>query len=276
MTVPEPPPPQRRDLARSLRELTKLSLGASPDDTGFSLWRQWAVILVTGVFMALSGAFGSGEAPLWIRLAYWIGLMSAGTLLANLVARLAVRFDLFERRPWLWAVLVALAITPAQTVVVWVATGAAFLGGVRLDRLAGYGPPVLLVNLAMLAITVLAQREPVQTHAAAGGGGAAPTFLERLPARLRGADLHAVQAEDHYLRLHTSRGQDIILMRLADALKALEGLEGAQVHRSWWVAREAVIGAERGNGRASLTLRNGVVAPVSRTYARALREAGWY
>ena len=65
-------------------------------------------------------------------------------------------------------------------------------------------------------------------------------------------------------------------MRLTDALGELEGLEGAQVHRSWWVARDAVVGAERGNGRASLTLKTGAVAPVSRTYAQALRAAGWY
>ena len=47
-------------------------------------------------------------------------------------------------------------------------------------------------------------------------------------------------------------------------------------HRSWWVARDAVRDASRGDGRATLTLEGGIVAPVSRRYARALREAGWY
>ena len=65
-------------------------------------------------------------------------------------------------------------------------------------------------------------------------------FLDRLPLRLRGATIRAVQAEDHYLRLHTDRGSDLILMRLSDAVSELEGLEGARTHRSWWVAREAV------------------------------------
>lgn len=101
-------------------------------------------------------------------------------------------------------------------------------------------------------------------------------FLERLPLRLRGADLWAVEAEDHYLRLHTSRGQDLILMRLADAVAELDGLEGAQVHRSWWVARAALTDVKLGDGRATLTLKDGAQVPVSRTYAKALREAGWY
>ena len=79
--------------------------------------------------------------------------------------------------------------------------------------------------------------------------------------------LHAVKAQDHYLRLHTSRGSDLILMRLVDALDELEGLAGARTHRSWWVARES--------GRIILQLEDGVQAPVSRTYLPSLREDGW-
>ena len=65
-------------------------------------------------------------------------------------------------------------------------------------------------------------------------------------------------------------------MRLSDAVTELEGLEGAQVHRSWWVARDAVTGARRGDGRATLEVEGGLTVPVSRRYARALREAGWF
>jgi DNA-binding LytR/AlgR family response regulator len=42
------------------------------------------------------------------------------------------------------------------------------------------------------------------------------------------------------------------------------------------VAREAVTGVKRGDGRATLTLKGGLEVPVSRTHASALREAGWY
>ncbi|HEV7386512.1 MAG TPA: hypothetical protein VGN89_16630 [Phenylobacterium sp.] len=33
--------------------------------------------------------------------------------------------------------------------------------------------------------------------------------------------------------------------------------------------------ARRGDGRATLTLQDGAEVPVSRTYARLLRERGW-
>ncbi len=64
-------------------------------------------------------------------------------------------------------------------------------------------------------------------------------FAERLPAKLRGAVIYAVSAQDHYLRLHTSKGSDLFLMRVSDAIAELDGSEGAQTHRSWWVVREA-------------------------------------
>ena len=104
---------------------------------------------------------------------------------------------------------------------------------------------------------------------------AVPDFFRRVPPAL-GRDLLALEMEDHYLRIHTALGSDLILLRLRDALGELGPSRGRQVHRSWWVARDAVVGAERGNGRASLTLKTGAVAPVSRTYAQALRAAGWY
>jgi DNA-binding LytR/AlgR family response regulator len=65
-------------------------------------------------------------------------------------------------------------------------------------------------------------------------------------------------------------------MRLADAIAELDGLEGAQTHRSWWVAKAAVADARRADGRGTLVLRNGVEAPVSRSYAGTPRDRGWF
>ena len=52
-------------------------------------------------------------------------------------------------------------------------------------------------------------------------------------------------------------------------------VEGAQTHRSWWVARHAVRGVRKGEGRIGLLLPDGREVPVSRAYARDLRAAGW-
>ena len=267
-------PPETRQSAAWFRKLTRMFVGASSADSSLSIWREVAVALATGTFMALIGALGTQEASLQVRLMFWIGLMFAGTIIGHGVTLLAGRLELFEQRPWVWAALTALLITPPLSVVVWFAVGTAFHRQQTVMSIINHFPAVLIVSLGMTALTVLSQRRPIETHAAAPNMGPA-AFLDRLPDKLRGGEIFAVEAEDHYLRLHTSRGQDLILMRLADAVGELEGLEGAQVHRSWWVAKTAIAEASRGNGRATLTLKNGAVAPVSRTYARALRQAGW-
>jgi DNA-binding LytR/AlgR family response regulator len=65
-------------------------------------------------------------------------------------------------------------------------------------------------------------------------------------------------------------------MRLSDAIAELEGLEGAQTHRSWWVAKDAVEDARREGERVTLVVKGGVEAPVSRPNVRPLRQAGWF
>ena len=238
--------------------------------------RGLIVALIAGAFLALTGAFGSGAAPFAVRLAYWVLLMVLGGLCGHLCAAGVRRFIDFDERPWLGVLVLTLAITGPLSVVVWITTGLFFDGLSSIQGLPRLVIPVMVVTAAASAVNILLGRaQPRQTHA----GPSSPVraaFLDRLPPRLRGADIRAVQAEDHYLRIHTDRGSDLVLMRLSDAVEELEGLEGARTHRSWWVARDSVRGVERRDGRATLTLDGGLVAPVSRRYARALREAGWW
>jgi hypothetical protein len=235
------------------------------------------IAAVAGVVLALMGAFGTVDAPLWLRLIYWMPVMLAGSGWGHLCSRLIEpRIDM-DARPWLAVLALTAAITGPVSLLVWFFTGLVFEQvPYPLRTLPLMVGPVLIVTAVMSALNVfLGRAEPVQTHAMVAG--AAPArFPERLPMKLRGATIRAVQSEDHYLRLHTDRGSDLILMRLSDALEELEGLEGSQTHRSWWVARDAVRHVARRDGRATLTLEGGLTVPVSRRYARALREAGWY
>jgi hypothetical protein len=131
-----------------------------------------------------------------------------------------------------------------------------------------------LVSGAVTAIMMLINRPGPETHAAPPSPNASPApirFLDRLPEKLKGG---TPVCEDHYLRLHTSKGSDLILMRLADAIAELEGIEGAQTHRSWWVAKDAIAEVKRNEGRVALALKNGTEAPVSRPNVSS-RESGW-
>ena len=105
---------------------------------------------------------------------------------------------------------------------------------------------------------------------------ASAALIDKLPPRLRQSQIWSMSAEDHYLRVRTEAGDALILMRLSDAVAACEALDGARTHRSWWVSRTAVSDMRKGDGRGVLILKDGVEAPVSRTYYSALREAGWF
>jgi hypothetical protein len=205
----------------------------------------------------------------------WAVETVVGALMGITVARLWIPQAWFDDKLWAAALAIAGAVTLPMTALVLIV--AVLWRHMPLSLALGWEvlPSVFGTSLVMTALAFLVRRTPTQTHAAPASAPP-PKFLSRLPSRLAGGEIFAVEAEDHYLRLHTSLGQDLILMRLADAVAELEGVEGAQTHRSWWVAKAAVTAAERADGRATLTLKDGAEVPVSRGFAKQLRAAGWF
>lgn len=275
-TPVQPPSPKR---AGKEREAPPIQTGASPNAAGQpAAWTHWArtigIAAAAGLFLAFTGAMGTEPLPLAQRLLYWLPLMVAGALVGHVVSLIVSGFPIAQANVWLYGALLALMIALPVTLVVWGYTSF-MLGAFPPRALPGMFGAVLVISAAMTAIMILANRPGRVTHAQARGAPSA-RFLERLPPKLKGATLFAVSSEDHYLRLHTSRGNDLILMRLADAIPELEGLEGAQTHRSWWVAKDAVESTRRDGDRVTLTLKGGAEAPVSRPNIKPLREAGWF
>ncbi|WP_245572030.1 LytTR family DNA-binding domain-containing protein [Brevundimonas aveniformis] len=249
-------------------------MSTQPSTTLMSWARGLGAAVIVGAFLSFTGAFGTGHLPLVSRFVYWVPLMVMGSIIGGLIVEGFRRWSGLDERPIVRGVAMTVVMAVPITLIVWVATTLMMRLAWDWAYFAGLIGPVFLVSAAMTVIGHLLER-PTETHA--GAVDAAPAaFLDRLPPKLRGAEIYAVGAEDHYLRVYTDRGTNLVLMRLADAIKELEGLEGAQVHRSWWVAKNAVLEARRGDGRATLSLKGGITAPVSRRYAAGLRRAGWY
>lgn len=105
------------------------------------------------------------------------------------------------------------------------------------------------------------------------GANAAPSFLlnSRLPET---ACVYAIKAEEHYIRIWTDAGTDLLRHRFKDAVNEMRHAGGLQVHRSWWVRLSAVSGF-RAKGRA-MELSIGALdlqVPVSLSYKQALLNA---
>ena len=239
---------------------------------------EFAGLFLVGLFMAAIGAFNTDPADPLRANTYWVTVMICGGVIAALIEPLLWKVPALAKRPPLLAAALAVAMTPPITLMVWL-VDAAFSGRVPNPRgLPSLLISVLVVDIGVVILAVLLRRATarIAPHAPPATPFAPPPAIaEKLPPRLARADLVAVQAEDHYLRIHTAAGNSLILMRFADALAALEGCDGVQAHRSWWVARRAVDETSWSRGRGELRLSNGLVVPVSRSFAADLREASW-
>jgi hypothetical protein len=101
----------------------------------------------------------------------------------------------------------------------------------------------------------------------------APRLVQRLGPDLQG-ELLAITVRDHYVNVVTTAGTASLLLRLCDAVAEAEGVPGAQVHRSHWVAWSAVTGIEREGARVYLRLNHDLRIPVSRNHRAILIERG--
>lgn len=245
--------------------------------------RDLGIVLVMGVVLGILGPFGTYKDLYWaFRFPYWIAaaLLAWGQILL-LQAALRSSPRLRDLPPLWVAVLSGMgAALPMTFIVAWVESSLRVGRPWPVDLL-----PLLLLKVATVSISIAivwqALRKPAALPPAGHGVDvpagpslptvkAEPVFLRRLPPHL-GTQLLALEAEDHYLRVHTALGSDLLLMRLADAMDELHGLPGLQVHRSWWVSRDAISRVHREGGRMTLELVNGLRVPVSRTYRLAVR-----
>ncbi|MBC7519529.1 MAG: LytTR family transcriptional regulator [Sandarakinorhabdus sp.] len=84
------------------------------------------------------------------------------------------------------------------------------------------------------------------------------------------ADLWAISAEEHYLRLHGAFGTRIIRQSFGAAIDQLPKAQGLQVHRSHWVSFGRAARIEAGK-TLQIVLADGTKIPVSTSYSKAVR-----
>ncbi len=252
--------------------------------------RLWVTFAIVVSLFTLTGPFGTLEAlNAWMRFGYWLALhaMAWTTAIAfSLVAehRLARWIPSSLARMALGSGLAALPIA---------------LEVELLNRLSlapgetGHFLSTLLVTLplsllfCLLTYMTLSREEEAAAirHAPALEEAPVPSPAQPLPAdppaavplmkRLRIENrgrLIRLEAEDHYTRVVTTAGSELLLLRFADALDELGQAPGLRIHRSHWIATDQVRAIRRDGGRVSLVSADGTLLPVSRAKAQALKD----
>lgn len=232
---------------------------------------EFALMAAVGVMLAFLGPYDSSERPLGFRLAYWTILILGGGVIG-----IAIDIAVSRRLPQFWARLLTVCglMTPFVALLVMLVAHLMTGGHWSVRGYAGLLFQVFVICVLVMALRQLAWRA-APTPAKAEIAEPSDAFRQRLSARRREAKLLAVEAEDHYLRVHTDAGSELITARFGDALAELDGWPGFRTHRSWWVATCAIDGVRWSRGRGELRLTTGLVVPVSRSQAQALKSAGW-
>jgi predicted small integral membrane protein len=231
---------------------------------------ELALMAAVGVLLAFLAPFDSSDRPLGFRMTYWVILIVGGGVIG-------IAFDVAvgRRLKSFWARLLAdcLLMTPFVALLVMLVARQMYGARWSLPNYGGLLFQVFIICLLVMALRQLAWRaaEPAPSPTA----GPSDVFRQRLSARRREAKLIAVEAEDHYLRVHTDAGDELITARFGDALQELAGWPGFRTHRSWWVAACAIDTVKWSRGRGELRLTTGMVVPVSRSQAQTLKTAGW-
>ncbi len=256
--------------------------------------RLWIIFGVVVALFTVTGPFGTYDRlPFATRLGYWLSnhAMSWGSAL------FLVNFFNFALKNHIAHALVRMMIGAG---VAALPIGAVVLGlnhtimnvPVHMEKYVENVTTALPVSLALCLIVWLTMNSDEETatsansfiHPAARADNqpsiaprpallARPALLDRLPTDKRGPIIR-LEVQDHYVLVVTTRGREMVLMRLTDAMREVNPLEGCQVHRSHWVAREGIVKVLRGsgkNGRTTITTIDNVEIPVSRDKTAQLK-----
>lgn len=254
-----------------MRELTKYIL--SPITL--------VAFMAAGALMTLMGPFGTYVSlSLWERAAYWYTLVGISILL-GIVIRRAVDQKWPARSFCFRANLTAAVFTFLFTPCI------IFLNVSMVEKQAEWTSiPVWMMYLAVgivpfsvnaILYFMLRFRPMVPAGAPVDyveETSERPRLFERLSDDL-GEELIRMSVQDHFVHVHLVGGSERLRMRFGDAVQEVEGVPGMQVHRSHWVAKDAVEGYVQIGGRVSLCLSDGSEVPVSRNYRQHVEDAGF-
>jgi hypothetical protein len=250
------------------------------------------VLFLTGIFASLNPE-GSGDVVgaqlilLWfLQTAIPIGLL----VFIHIVLSHYSKFD--RLNPWLKVglsgVVGALLFSPIALSLDFVFHNESWtllqepklLTDAWLDEIGGVMIPVVLVWIAINTPHILQLNFSGSSPKRASDGIAlaqtsaqdAPTLLGLLPPNI-GADVIYLEAELHYIRVVTEKGEALVLYNLRDAIDDLQGLDGIQIHRSFWVVKRYVGVIRRSKNGWLCELKSGRTLPISRRRTSDVKKA---
>lgn len=260
---------------------TAMSLALRQMQKIFSGPTYWIIIGSVILLTAMAGPYFTLERLSFPeRLVFWGATTLSSSVLMTFLSILVYRWTYVRNWHWSLGSLLAAALGVVPVVCsIFLAEGLATGFAPGWQTFGTFGSLTLYVAPSLLAVTLGVnmlleywhpQSDPAEPPQL---GGRVLTLLDgKLPRHL-GRDIISVQAHDHYVEVATPKGRAMVLMRLSDAVQALEPLDGLRVHRSWWINLSHVVRTEKGANGPELVLTSDQRIPVGRSFRAAYREA---
>ncbi len=241
------------------------------------------VMVALGLLVGLLGPFGTFAAPPAQRMVSWVIWLLAGYALFRPTNIVAGWLCEATGLPGFAGKLLALVVAsvPLTLIVTMMVSGSGF-GDVL--RWSGFWTMYLYICVIAVVVSVVmsavfggrdqSPAAPVLTSSEPPASSSPPA-VPTLPLPPGFGPVRALKGEDHYVRVIGEGREELILMRMRDAIKQVGNADGLRVHRSWWVAKAAVASVRRDGRTAVITLISGHEAPVARDMMPQLRAAGW-
>ncbi|MCA0978187.1 LytTR family transcriptional regulator [Qipengyuania flava] len=243
------------------------------------------VALVAGAY----GLFAPPDVPLGARLALTLALSIAAWALVRILSIVGAATAQLLGLNSLWGYGIAIPVSSA--LIAW--AGLAFAGGREAafgEEFASVWSQTLLIGVGFfLLFFLLYWRSAPEGHSQAVGDQKSdpPAADDTVTVGVEASALHghlrpgfppilALSVEDHYVHAIAADRTEMLLLPLAEAIKLMPEGSGERVHRSWWVARNAVASKHREGRDLRLRLHGGLEVPVSRALAKKLRDAGLF
>ncbi len=231
--------------------------------------------LTSSIICAAIGPFGTYETdPLWFRMIFWGGIL----LIATLYSLYCYHVSRVLRTDTNILKISIISIT------FFTLTYSAFI----LILIHSIYEEPLPSNLLIISIVgcvtatiafvmYLWEVNTAKTNTVAlkinlGNHGQNP-LLSRINVDM-GSRLIRLTMRDHYVEAHTCNGMQLIHMRFSDAVNALDGFNGMQVHRSHWVNLDEVTKFLKQDGKMFFQMTDGAEIPISRSKMKHLKELG--
>ncbi|MGQ3101818.1 MAG: LytTR family DNA-binding domain-containing protein [Sphingopyxis solisilvae] len=245
---------------------------------------ELAAMVGLGLLMGLIGPFGTFTMSTAERMVVWAVWLLAGYVIfrpAGIVARWLCDATGLPA-PLGTALALCVGAFALTLVIATMSMGVGFPAVLRWDGFWWLYFYIMIVS-AIVTVTMTAlfgrgqsnASEPARPTAAAVTAAVVELASPTLPLPPGFGPVRALKGEDHYVRVIGDGREELILMRLRDAIERLGTTDGLRVHRSWWVARGGVTAVQRDGRAAILTLAGGQEVPVSRDMMPQLRAAGW-